>query len=56
MKKLRLFASLLLIIFAFQVQAFAAPRIPVYKVGNVLYFFDKSSGTITGFAGPKPAL
>lgn len=34
--------------------AFAAPRIPVYKVGNVIYFFDKASGTITGFAGePK---
>lgn len=37
-----------------QVCAFAAPRIPVYKVGNVLFFLDKSSGTITGFAGdPK---
>lgn len=32
----------------------AAPRIPVYKSGNVLYFFDKSTGTITAFAGdPK---
>lgn len=31
--------------------AYAAPRIPVYKDGSVLYFFDKSSGTITGFAG-----
>lgn len=54
MKKLRLLIALILIFALSQVQVLAAPRIPVYKVGNVLYFFDKSSGTITGFAGePK---
>ena len=45
---------MLIFIFCVQGFAFAAPRIPVYKVGNVLFFLDKSSGTITGFAGdPK---
>ena len=54
MKKLRLIVSVLLILITTQIQALAAPRIPVYKVGNVLYFLDKASGTITGFAGePK---
>ncbi|MBR1969622.1 MAG: leucine-rich repeat protein [Clostridia bacterium] len=54
MKKfISLTLAVLLVLLSFQ-SAFAAPRIPVYKVGNVLYFFDKSSGTITGFAGePK---
>lgn len=37
--------------FSFSEGAFAAPRIPVYKVGNVFYFFDNASATITGFAG-----
>lgn len=54
MKKfISLILAALLILLSFQ-SAFAAPRIPVYKVGKVLYFFDKASGTITGFAGePK---
>ena len=30
---------------------YAASRLPVYKIDNVIYFFDKQSGTITGFAG-----
>ena len=42
MKKIKLIISLLLILLTAQVHTFAAPRIPVYKVGNVLYFFDKS--------------
>ncbi len=41
----------LIIVFSFTLCAFGAPRIPVYKVGNVLYFLDRDSGTITGFAG-----
>lgn len=45
-----IFIMVILLLGTFQ-SAFAAPRIPVYKVGNVIYFFDKSSGTITGFAG-----
>lgn len=54
MKKFRLFILTVLIFALLGTSSFAAPRIPVYKVGNVLYFFDKSSGTITGFAGePK---
>lgn len=54
MKKLKIVISLLLIILTAQFHTLAAPRIPVYKVGNVLYFLDKASGTITGFAGePK---
>ncbi len=54
MKKLKIIISLFLIMIFSQVHVLAAPRIPVYKVGNVLYFLDKSSGTITGFAGePK---
>ena len=54
MKKLRLMLSVLLILLIAQIHTLAAPRIPVYKVGNVLYFLDKASGTITGFAGePK---
>lgn len=57
MKKLRLIISVLLILLTTQVYVLAAPRIPVYKVGNVLYFLDKSSGTITGFAGePKDVI
>lgn len=40
-----------LVVFSLTSTALAAPRIPVYKVGKVMYFFDKSSGTITGFAG-----
>ena len=51
MKKLRMFIIALLVFILLQPSALAAPRIPVYKVGNVLYFFEKSSGTITGFAG-----
>ena len=54
MKKFKLAVTLFLILIISQSCVLAAPRIPVYKVGNVLYFFDKSSGTITGFAGePK---
>ncbi|MBQ8808561.1 MAG: leucine-rich repeat protein [Clostridia bacterium] len=54
MKKLRTLIIALLICIIAQPLSLAAPRIPVYKVNNVLYFFDKSSGTITGFAGePK---
>ena len=54
MKKLKTVISLLLILIISQSAAIAAPRIPVYKVGDVLYFFDKASGAITGFAGePK---
>lgn len=54
MKKLRFILISLLIFMLVQPQVLAAPRIPVYKVGTVLYFFDKASGTITGFAGePK---
>lgn len=51
MKKFRIFLTALLVFILASQSAFAAARIPVYKVGNVLYFFDKSSGTITGFAG-----
>lgn len=51
MKKLRVLVSILLILIISQTAVLAAPRIPVYKVGNVLFFFDKSSGTITSFAG-----
>ena len=54
MKKFRIIIAAILAIITLQTSSFAAPRIPVYKVGNVLYFLDKSSGTITGFAGePK---
>ncbi len=54
MKKLRIISILLVILLMTQFAGFAAPRIPVYKVGNVLFFLDKSTGTITGFAGdPK---
>ncbi len=54
MKKIKLISVFLLIIMMLEVCAVAAPRIPVYKVGNVLFFLDKGSGTITGFAGdPK---
>ena len=54
LKKLRIISLIIVLIFCLQSFAFAAPRIPVYKVGNVLFFIDKSSGTITGFAGdPK---
>ena len=45
-----------LVVLSLASTAFAAPRIPVYKVGKVLYFFDKSSGTITGFAGESTDL
>lgn len=51
LKKFRITILMLVFIFCVQSFAFAAPRIPVYKVGNVLFFLDKSSGTITGFAG-----
>ena len=50
-KKLLTFILCVIIILSMALPALAAPRIPVYKVGNVLYFLDKSSGTITGFAG-----
>ena len=54
LKKLRIIAIMLILILCVHCTAIAAPRIPVYKVGNVLFFLDKSSGTITGFAGdPK---
>ena len=54
MKKIKLLISVFLILLFSQSYVLAAPRIPVYKVGNVLYFLDKASGTITGFAGePK---
>lgn len=54
MKKFTSILIAALLLFSVCSTAFAAPRIPVYKVGKVLYFFDKSSGTITGFAGePK---
>ncbi len=51
MKKIRLISLILIIVMALGITSLAAPRIPVYKVGNVLYFLDKASGTITGFAG-----
>lgn len=51
MKKLKLLIISILVFILIQPCALAAPRIPVYKVGNVLYFLDKASGTITGFAG-----
>jgi len=54
LKKLKVIISLILILVFTQASILAAPRIPVYKVGNVYYFLDKSTGTITGFAGePK---
>lgn len=57
MKKTKFLIALILVFAILQPLALAAPRIPVYKVGNVLYFFDKSSGTITGFAGePKDVI
>ncbi len=51
MKKTKIIISLILVLIISQLSVFAAPRIPVYKVGNVYYFLDKTSGTITGFAG-----
>lgn len=51
MKNLRFLLISILIFVLLQPTSFAAPRIPVYKVGNVLYFLDKATGTITGFAG-----
>ena len=51
MKKLKIFISIILVLIISQLSVLAAPRIPVYKVGGVLYFLDKASGTITGFAG-----
>lgn len=51
MKKLQAVIIALLIFVMVQPASLAAPRIPVYKVGNVLYFLDKATGTITGFAG-----
>ena len=54
MKKIKILISIILVLIISQFSVLAAPRIPVYKVGNVLYFLDKASGTITGFAGePK---
>ena len=54
MKKFRTITIAFLILIISRISVLAAPRIPVYKVGNVLYFLDKASGTITGFAGePK---
>lgn len=54
MKKIRAIIIAFLILVTSQICVLAAPRIPVYKVGNVLYFLNKASGTITGFAGePK---
>ena len=54
MKKFISLIIAVFLVFSSVSSAFAAPRIPVYKVGKVLYFFDKASGTITGFAGePK---
>lgn len=50
-KKLLSLLLCMIIICGMSLSVLAAPRIPVYKVGNVLYFLDKSSGTITGFAG-----
>lgn len=51
MKKIKVIISLILILIFARAHTLAAPRIPVYKVGNVYYFLDKASGTITGFAG-----
>lgn len=51
MKKLKAIIISLLIFVMVQPASLAAPRIPVYKVGDVLYFLDKATGTITGFAG-----
>ena len=54
MRKIKIAIALMLALIMTSTIALAAPRIPVYKVGNVLYFLDKSTGTITGFAGePK---
>ena len=54
MKKAKIIISLILVLIISQISTLAAPRIPVYKVGNVYYFLDKASGSITGFAGePK---
>lgn len=51
MKKFRIVSILLILVFLLHTCAYAAPRIPVYKAGDVLFFLDTSSGTITGFAG-----
>ncbi len=49
MKKLCL--PLLLTVLIFVQAAYAAPRIPVYRVDDAYLFFDKNTGEITGFAG-----
>ena len=37
-----------------QSASFAAARIPVYRANGAIFFFDKASGRISGFAGePK---
>lgn len=50
-KRILSFLILTALLFTFSGSAFAKARIPVYKIGSVLYFFDKSTGTVTGFAG-----
>ena len=51
MRKIKVLISIILVLIISQASVLAAPRIPVYKVGNVYYFLDKATGTITGFAG-----
>ncbi len=51
MKKAKIIISLILILLISQLGVLANARIPVYMVGNVFYFFDNSTGAITGFAG-----
>lgn len=51
MRKFKIVVSIVLVLIISQASVFAAPRIPVYKDGNVYYFLDKATGTITGFAG-----
>ena len=50
-KRVLSFLILIALLFTFSGNTFAKPRIPVYKIGSVLYFFDKSTGTVNGFAG-----
>ena len=40
MKKIRAIIIAFLILITSQISVLSAPRIPVYKVGNVLYFLD----------------
>lgn len=52
----RLLIILISVLLAFPAGAFAADKIPVYRVDDALLFFNKSTGEITGFAGDPSRL